>query len=147
MKLFLLLALLPACAAAQSLSCVAEQRLGCGCSVRLEGVACGREHAQAHLFSEYDGAPLWLNVDGRETPVPSVLEPTRSFSHVRGERWVDTYRNNELQVRVEYGPGKNTCVKPEPKEEDCEYFDVEAEVLIQSNNRTSKYHGTGTCGC
>ena len=147
MKLSLfLVAALPAYAAAQALSCLPEQRLGCGCAIKLEGAACGRDYAQVHLFSDSEGAPLWLNIDGRETAVPSVLEPTRSFSHVRGDRWVDTYRGPDIVVRVTYRPGRNTCPK-EPAEEDCEYFDVEASVLIQSHNQTSKYRGTGTCGC
>jgi hypothetical protein len=126
---------------------VPEQRLGCGCAIRLEGVACGRDYAQAHLFSEFDGAPLWLSIDGRETALPSEIAPTHAFSHARGERWIDRYRRPGLEVRIEYGPGRNTCVKEQPADEDCEYFDVETEVFLRSDSRTTRYHGVGTCGC
>jgi len=148
---FLLASLvLPAAAGdAVALWCVPQERLGCGCSLRVTGLACPNETVsrQPHFFSAlHDGAPLWLNVAGREMSLPSARPQSQSFSYARGKGWHETYHGNQMVVRVSYRPGRNSC--PKEKTEGCEYFDVAATIHVTPPaGATRTYAGTGACGC
>jgi hypothetical protein len=143
--------LVPAAAASDAIAlwCVPQERLGCGCSVRVTGRSCPNASVsgQPHFFSALqDGAPLWLNVAGREMSLPSARPQSQSFTHARGSSWRETYRGNRMVVRVSYRPGRSTC--PKERTEGCEYFDVAATVLVTSaGGATRKFSGTGACGC
>lgn len=132
-----------------ALWCVPQERLGCGCSVRVTGLSCPNESVprQPHFFSQlHDGAPLWLNAAGREMSLPSARPQSQSFSYARGKSWHETYRGNHMVVRVSYRPGLNSCRKE--KTEGCEYFDVAATIHITPpTGPTRTYAGTGACGC
>jgi hypothetical protein len=67
------------------------------------------------------------------------------FSPGPGESWTETYRYNGGHVEIHYTPGKNTCTKPQ--DEQCEYFDVRAQVLLSSLQGKQIYSGVGACGC
>jgi hypothetical protein len=123
----------------------------CGCELKVTTLSCDvsdPNDGRVHFFSELnDGAPLWINLGGRQVRVPSVRTPTDSFLHRGGDRWRETYRDDKLTVQIDYGPGKSTC----PKEGDpdgCEYFDVSANVtLTLAGQRPRRYAAVGACGC
>lgn len=132
-----------------ALWCIPLERLGCGCDVRITGLSCPNQSfpGQPHLFSElHEGAPLWLNIAGQDISLQSDRSSTNSFEPSRGASWNESYRSPDLSVKVSYRPGRNTC--PKSKTEGCEFFDVAATVLITTaDGRTTRYFGTGSCGC
>jgi hypothetical protein len=133
------------------LRCLSDEHLACGCSLKIDALACPATHPtgwEAHFSSElHQGAPLWVNLGGREVSLRSRRPVTNSFRHGRGDRWLEEYEGENLKVVVRYRPAKSTC--PAEKEDDgCEYFDVAADVVISVAGGGSRtYQATGACGC
>jgi len=131
------------------LACVPAERLGCGCSIRLNGVACSNQEfpTQPHLFTELEReSPLFLHVGGKEQILPHTHHSGASLKGDSSGWFTDTYQSSEFVVQVRYSPGKNTC--PKPKDEGCEYTDIAAEVTIKLPSGLSfEYKGVGACGC
>ena len=134
---------------AHRLACVAEQRVECGCALRIEGSACSASpvaHRPALFVSLAGGAPLVLELDGREVllppdarnpPLPDVGGPWPNVQHFGGAG---------LRVRIEFGAAPSTCVKPAP--ETCSYTDVRATATVTEPGRAPvRLQGRGTCGC
>jgi hypothetical protein len=135
---------------ALDLRCLSAEDSGCGCGLKIVALACAPSHTgwRLHFSSDlHQGAPLRLNVGGRDISLRSRRPVTNSFEYGRGDRWVEEYEGENLKAVIRYRPAKSTC--PAAKNEDpCEYFDVAAEVVITvagSGSRT--YQATGTCGC
>ncbi len=129
--------------------CLSQERIGCGCSVRLALLACpapsssSRYHLHAGLA---DGSPLWMKLDGQEIKLKSTRAQSQSFTFAQGDSWKEAYVGNGISVEISYRPGKNTCPKVAP--ETCEYFDVLATVTIRrSKAQFARYEGIGACGC
>lgn len=131
------------------LACVPAERIGCGCSIRLDGVTCSNQEfpTQPHLFTELEReAPLFLHVGGEEQILPHTRHDGAALKGDSPGRFTDTYQSSEFEVQVRYSPGKITC--PKPKDEGCEYADVAAEVTIKlPSGRSFEYKGVGACGC
>ncbi|WP_162911099.1 hypothetical protein [Azohydromonas sediminis] len=134
---------------ARGLGCVAEQRLECGCALRVEGSACSASptvHRPALFVALGAGAPLVLQRDGREVvlppharnpPLPDAGLPWPNVQHFGGEG---------LRVRIEFNAAPNTC--PKPATETCEYVEVRATVTVVEPGRAPvRLRGRGTCGC
>ena len=125
----------------------AEHSGGCGCSLKIVSLACpagGNEH----FFSEFnDGAPLWINLGGREFSLRSARPVKNEFLHYRGESWREDYEGDNVKVRIGFRPSSSTCPPEKEAEEGCEYFDVAADVVVTVSGRPSTYHAVGTCGC
>jgi hypothetical protein len=126
---------------------------GCGCGLKIRTLSCevpegntGRYHFHSEL---HDGAPLWINLGGRQFSVPSVRPPTDSFPHGKRDTWRETYQDAAIKVQIDYRPGKSTCNCPKPPEgEGCEYFDVNARVTVTlAGQRPRTYSAVGACGC
>ncbi len=133
---------------ARRLACVAEQRLECGCALRIEGSACSASpvaHRPALFVSLAGGAPLVLQLDGREVllppdarnpPLPDAGLPWPNVQHFGGAG---------LRARVEFGAASSTCVKPAPQT--CTYTDVRATVTVTGPGRAPvRLRGRGACG-
>ena len=114
-------------------------------------MSCPADHPtgwQAHFASDLnDGAPLWLNVGGREMSLRSRRPVTDSFSFGEGDRWTEQYDGDgDIRVTIRYRPAKSTCDCP--TEDGCEFFDVAADIVVTTpNRRRATYKGVGTCGC
>ena len=136
---------------ALDLRCLSAEHLNCGCSLKIVALACPADHPtgwKAHFASElHQGAPLWVNLGGREVSLRSRRPVTNSFEYGKGDRWVEEYEGENLRAVVRYRPAKSTC--PAGKGEDgCEYFDVAADVVISvaaGGSRT--YQARGSCDC
>lgn len=132
-----------------ALGCLARDRIECGCAIRLAGFTCTGDETSGsdHLYSgPTDGSPLWIMVNGREIELKSDRRASRSFGFSRGDSWTETYVASGMSVAVSYRPGSNTCRKPPP--DTCEYFDVQATVLIERDQYPPlRLEGVGTCGC
>lgn len=129
--------------AAPPLSCVPAN--SCGCSILVDGGSCPA--GGAHFFHQLaDGAPLQFG--GNQGPIMAVSArpPSNIFSPSPGESWTETYSYSGGTVVVHYTPGKSTCPKLSQGEA-CEYFDVNARVLLSSPHGSQRYSGVGTCGC
>jgi len=152
-----ILVLVPHCCLAQpflvspeeKLQCLPYTRIECGCAIALDKIECKSEpdNSRYHLFAKLsDGAPLWLNLNGRQISVPSVRPVSRKFSFSPGDQWTERYLGDGLSITIHYAQGENTCPKTAP--ETCEYFDVSALVYIQQGSSVPKiFKGKGTCGC
>jgi hypothetical protein len=133
------------------LRCLSPERLECGCSLKITTLSCSASHRtgwKAHFASHLnDGAPLWMNLGGREFSIPSLVPPDNSFRHGRGDSWRETYENDDVKVQIQYRPGRSTC--PSDKDPDgCEYFDVTADVTVTMAGGASRtYPAVGACGC
>ena len=140
---------LPGTSIAQSdLGCIEPERVGCGCWIRVDGLSCRTpNYRQTHFFSAlHQGAPLWLNYDGRDVSLPSVKPVEPVFQRSRGDSWSEEYRASDMTVIIRYRPAPSTC--PADKGADgCEYFDVAAEIVLRANRNTRQYSGRGSCGC
>jgi hypothetical protein len=157
-RLWLLLAAvtMPACGlrvpdaapSALDIRCVSWDRIGCGCSLSIDARACEPDSGRAHFASElHQGAPLWINLGGREFSLPSRRSVTNSFYYSAGDSWIEEYYGENVSVVIRYRPGKSTCQRP-PEDDGCEYFDVAAEVTIRlEGRRAQNYRATGACGC
>ena len=135
---------------ALDLRCLSADHLSCGCSLKIVVLACQPSHStgwMAHFASElHQGAPLRLNLGGRDLSLRSQRPVTNSFRYGEGDSWMEEYEGDNLKVVVRYRPAKSTC--PAEKGEDgCEYFDVAADVVIRLENGSRTYQTTGTCGC
>lgn len=125
------------------LSCVPDD--SCGCRIVVSGGSC--PDGGAHFFHELnDGAPLHLSRGQSPTTAISTEAVTNIFSPEPGDSWTETYRYNGGSVEIRYSPGPNTCPKLAQGEQ-CEYFDVHAQVLVREPNSAKTYSGIGTCGC
>jgi hypothetical protein len=129
--------------------CLSYEKVdGCGCSLKITRLRCAENRPALHFFSElHQGAPLWVNVGGRELSLRSRLPRTDSFEYGKGDRWREDYEGDNVKVRIQYRPGKSSC----PKENDpdgCEYFDVAADVAVTvDGGRPRTYKAVGACGC
>jgi hypothetical protein len=135
---------------ALDLRCLSAEHMSCGCSLKVVGLACQASHStgwMAHFASElHQGAPLRLNLGGRDISLRSRRPVTNSFRYGEGDSWDEEYAGENLKAVVRYRPAKSTC--PAEKGEDgCEYFDVEAEVVISVKSGSRTYQATGVCGC
>lgn len=133
------------------LRCLSYERLECGCQLTIATLACpgaGRESSDVHLFSELNqGAPLWLNLAGRELSLRSRRPLDDTFRYGRGDSWREDYEGEGLKVRIDYRPGESTCPE-ERHDEGCEFFDVAADVVVTAIGRGSRtYRAKGACGC
>jgi hypothetical protein len=121
----------------------------CGCVLEVRRLA--RPPGGAHFVHELvDGAPLIVTLDGRSIHAPSRRLRSNSFTPAEGDSWSEMYDHPDGDgvIRVSFRPGVSTCQKADPKSEPCEYFDVEAEVVIEpviSSPRT--FSTVGMCGC
>jgi hypothetical protein len=120
--------------AALDFRCVPPERLDYGCSLKIVTLSCSDSHLsgwEAHFFSElHRGAPLWVNLGGRQLSLRSNLPVDDSFLHGPGDSWREDYEGENLKARIDYRPAKPTC--PAEKADDgCEYFDVAADVLVE----------------
>jgi hypothetical protein len=135
---------------ALDLRCLSEEHMGCGCSLKIVGLACQASHStgwMAHFATElHQGAPLRLNLAGRDISVRSRRPVTNSFLYGAGDSWVEEYEGTDLKAVIRYRPAKSTC--PAEKGDDgCEYFDVAAEVVISMESGARTYQAIGACGC
>ena len=130
------------------LRCVSPDRVGCGCSLKIERLACEPDGVGVHFASElHQGAPLWINLGGREFALPSRRPVTNSFEYAEGDRWTEEYAAENMSVVIRYRPAPSTCTCP-PESDGCEYFDVAADVLIRvAGQPPQKFRTTGACGC
>jgi hypothetical protein len=131
------------------LACVAPDKLGCGCHIRLAGQSCANQQfqRQPHMFTALDvGAPLLLVMAGQERTLPHV---SHIGSSVKGDppgRSSDLYESKDLRVNLRYSMAPSTCPKNKP--EGCEFTDVNVEVsLTQRGQKTWVQLGSGICGC
>lgn len=124
-------------------SCIPDD--SCGCRIVVSGDRC--PHGGAHFFHELgDGAPLRFDLgQGLVTAIPTRTR-TNVFSPGPGDSWTETYRHPGGSVEIRYSPGPGTCPKLAQGEE-CEYFDIRAQVRIKGPHVTMQYSGIGTCGC
>jgi hypothetical protein len=134
------------------LRCLSPERMGCGCSLKITTLSCSASHTtgwKAHFASHLnDGAPLWMNLGGREFSIPSLVPPDTSFRHGRGQSWRDRYESDDVKVQIQYRPGKSTCNGDEESGDGCEYFDVTADVTVTMAGGASRtYQAIGACGC
>jgi hypothetical protein len=137
--------------AALDLRCLSAEHLSCGCSLKIVSRACQASHSTgwtAHFTSElHQGAPLRLNIGGRDISLRSRRPVTNSFGYAEGDRWIEEYEGEGLKASVRYRPARSTC-PAEKKDDGCEYFDVAAEVVISGADAGSRtYQALGTCGC
>jgi hypothetical protein len=135
---------------ALDLRCLSAEHMSCGCSLKVVGLACQASHStgwMAHFASELNqGAPLRLNLGGRDISLRSRRPVTNSFRYGEGDSWDEEYARENLKAAIRYRPAKSTC--PAEKGEDgCEYFDVAAEVVISVDSASRTYQATGACGC
>ena len=129
--------------------CLSYERVdGCGCSLKITRLKCAENRRDLHFFSElHQGAPLWVNLDGRELSLRSPLPRTNSFEYGEGDRWREDYEGDNVEVRIQYRPAKSTCPK-ENEPDGCEYFDVAADVTVTvAGGRPRTYKAVGACGC
>lgn len=125
------------------LSCVPAS--SCGCRILVSGNAC--PNGGVHFFHELaDGSPLQFDLGRGAVTATSKQSLTNVFSPGPGDSWTETYRYNEGSIEIRYSPGLNTCPKLAQGEQ-CEYFNVRAQVLISGPQGTQGYSGVGTCGC
>lgn len=131
-----------------ALGCLSFDRIECGCSVRLAQPACPAQGtSRFHLHSgPTDGSPLWLVLGGREVELRSKRPLSDTFSFSKGDSWSESYASPGLAVTISYRPGTSTCPKTAP-EEPCSYFDVNAQVTIESAGQQFIFRGSGICGC
>jgi hypothetical protein len=134
------------------LRCLPLEQLACGCSLKIVTLSCGASHSagwKAHFASELnDGAPLRLNLGDRIVSLRSRRPITNSFSYAKGDRWTEEYEGEGLKVVIRYRPGKSTCPAVKPGQDDCEYFDVAADVVItRAEHERRTYKAIGSCGC
>lgn len=126
---------------------------GCGCGLKIRTLSCDVPDPGSgnyHLHSDLqDGAPLWINLAGRQFSIPSLRPPTNSSRHREGDSWRETYQDTAIKVQIDYRPGKSTCDCPKPPEGNgCEYFDVNARVTVTlKGQRPRTYSAVGACGC
>jgi len=144
-----LLCALPGTAIAQlEPGCIEPERVSCGCWIRVDGMSCpASNYRRTHFFSAlHQGAPLWMNYNGRDVSIPSVKPVEQVFHRSRGDSWIEEYRASDISVTIRYRPSQSTC--PADKGVDgCEYFDVAAEIVLRANRNARKYSGRGSCGC
>ena len=140
--------------AALDLQCLAFEQRDCGCSLKVVNLSCSPSHAtgwEAQFFSElHDGAPLWMNVAGRQFSLRSERPVTNSFRHGRRDRWRENYRGDDFTVRIDYRPGKSTCPPEKEADDGCEYFDVAADIVVTgaaAGAGSRSYRAIGACGC
>ena len=132
-----------------TLECLSYERVdGCGCGLKITRLKCAENRPALHFHSElHQGAPLWVNIDGRELSLRSRMPRTDSLEHGRGDRWREDYEGSNVKVGIQYRPAKSSC----PKENDpdgCEYFDVAADVTVTVDGRRPRtYKAVGSCGC
>ncbi len=140
-------------APAPDLRCLSDEHVRCGCSLKILTLACPASHPtgwKAHFASELnDGAPLWLNLGGRELSLRSHRPVTNSFSFGEGDRWVEEYEGEKLKVVVRYRPAKSTCPAEKVKDGDgCEFFNVAADLVVSVPGGGARtYRALGECGC
>jgi hypothetical protein len=125
-----------------------ERTNSCGCGLKITRLKCAENRPDLHFHSElHQGAPLWVNIDGRELSLRSRLPQINSFNYGEGDRWREEYDGDNVNVRIQYRPAKSSC----PKKNDpdgCEYFDVAADVTVTVDaGRPRTYKAVGACGC
>jgi hypothetical protein len=135
---------------APALACVAPEKLGCGCHIRLANLACPNPAyaRQPQLFTDLAvDAPLLLVLDGEEQALPHVKHVGSSIKGDPPGRSTDVYRSSEMEVQVRYSPARSTC--PKTKIDGCEYTDVQVEIQLSLPRRQRSWllKGSGTCGC
>jgi hypothetical protein len=137
-------------ASAPALACVAPEKLGCGCHIRLADLVCPNPAyaRQPHLFTDLAAeAPLLLVLEGKEQVLPHVKHVGSSIKGDPPGRSMDVYRSSEMEVQVRYSPGRSTC--PKDKADGCKYTDVKVEVQLSLPRRKQSWSlkGSGACGC
>lgn len=117
----------------------------CGCSILVAGGSC--PGGSTHFFRDLtDGAPLQFDL-GRGTAAAISTQPQSNiFSPGPRDSWTDSYRFNGGNITIHYAPGSSTCSKLAQGEQ-CEYFDVRAQVLFSGPDGVRSYAGVGKCGC
>lgn len=129
------------------LHCSFVKDSACGCVLVVRGRACPA--GGGHFVHELaDGAPLVFD-DGQGAIEARSRRPARdSFSWSAGDAWEERYDHADGGVTIRYRPGGSTCVEPDAEIEPCEYFDVEAEVIMQPPQGAAAVFDTaGRCGC
>ena len=130
-------------------ACISQERLQCGCFIRLHATRCNSQvfSNQPHLFTELQlNTPLWINIDKQEKALPQVLQTGSPAKEDSSRQSRTVYRDEHLEVDIRYRPARSTC--PASKIGGCEYSDVAVQVSIKrSGNKAVKYQGAGTCGC
>lgn len=141
-------ATIAACSAASEpkshpLSCVPDD--SCGCRILVAVNSC--PDGGAHFFHELrDGSPLIFNLGHGDISAASTRAPIGMFTPAPGESWVETYRYSGGHIELHYSPAARTCTKSAP-DDDCEFFDVRAKVVLVAPSGPTSYSGVGACGC
>ena len=130
-------------------ACISQERLKCGCFIRLHAPRCNSQafYNQPHLFTELQSnAPLWINIDKQEKALPQVLQTDTPAKEDSSRPSRTVYRDEQLEIDIRYRPARSTC--PASKIDGCEYSNVAVQVSIKrTGNKAVKYQGTATCGC
>lgn len=143
----LLTAILAGCASHEpvAISCTYSSIGNCGCSISLPETTCPTQGV--HFFQEFhQGSPLIFSLGDGDIHATSVDPKANYFLHGRGDAWVERYTYSGGPVEIHYSPAASTCPKLEFGEE-CEYFDVNATVIIQTPSGRNRLAGIGKCGC
>lgn len=139
----------PAAGNTSEFGCVSEQRLACGCYLRLVGQSCRDQSfpGQPQFFTELEqDAPLWMVLDHKERALTHVGHTGAPIKGDRAGRFSDTYEDAGMQVEIRYEPAADTC--PKPATEGCEYTDQRADILVTvRGTKTRLYKALGSCGC
>ncbi len=126
-------------------SCLSAFAPSCGCTIVLPASAC--PHSGVHFFHElHQGAPLVFNFGNGDELAVSDEPKANYFIHGRGDSWLEQYTYHGGVIEIHYSPGAPTCAKVEHGEE-CEYFDVNAEVIVSAPSGHTRFAGAGRCGC
>lgn len=142
----LLPAILAGCVSHEPLaiSCTYSSIGNCGCRIFLPETTCPPQGV--HFFHElHQGSPLIFSLGDGDIHATSVDPKTNYFLHGPGDAWVERYSYSGGPVEIHYQPGASTCSKLEFEE--CEYFDVNATVIIQTPSGRNRVAGVGQCGC
>ncbi len=131
------------------LACVAPEKLGCGCQIRVAHQPCANRRFahQPHMFTELDAnAPLLLVIDGQDRSLKHIGHVGSSVKGDPPGRSTDLYESEDLKVKLRYTNAPSTC--PKDKLDGCEFTDVKVEVTVSQRDRKAWVRkGYGTCGC
>lgn len=119
---------------------------GCGCALVLEHARCTGGEAQFwHELS--DGAPLLISQHGQVIHAKARTPASNAFTHSAGETWTEHWDWHGGEIELRFSPAATTCAKPD-QDGGCEYFDVQAEVIIRpAQHEPVTYRARGSCGC
>ncbi len=136
--------ILAACASHEPLatSCTYSSIGNCGCRISLPETTCPPQGV--HFFHDlHQGAPLIFSLGDSDIHATSVEPKTNYFLYGPNESWVERYNYSGGPVEIHYSPAVSKCTKPG----ECEQFDVNATIIIQTPSGRDRLIGVGTCGC